>query len=181
MYVIHSGPPPFSLSLFCAYIIAPPGPVYDLELHSSPMELMLTWEHSPITMYTDFTVQYCIDVYWTMGEEKRRVHSECIVNQTSYVFGTSKAEPDPNNLYQFIVTLRYNIEGAKEGTPTNTSGYFAAGKIALLRLSTGVHSLVNTFCFIGPPTLYQESMSVSTTIGRDLLVTLHITLDNAVS
>lgn len=140
---------------------------------------MLTWEHSPVT--TDFTVQYCIDVYRTVGEEKRRVHSECIVNQTSYVFGTSKAEPDPNNLYQFIVTPRYNIEGAKEGTPTNTSGYFAAGKIALLRLSTGVHSLINTFCFIGPPMLYRESMSVSITIDRDLLVTLHITLDNAVS
>ena len=88
---------------------------------------MLTWEHSSTT--TDYTIQYCIDVYQTVGELRMLVRSVCIVNQTSYVFSTIESEPDPNDLFQFIITPRYNIAGARDGTSRNISGYFVAGKI----------------------------------------------------
>ena len=81
--------------------VAPPGPVDNLELHSSATELKLMWEHSPIT--TDYTIKYCIDVYQTVGEVRMLVRSVCVVNQTSYVFSTIESEPDPNDLFQFII------------------------------------------------------------------------------
>lgn len=99
----------------------------DLELQSSPTELKLTWGNSSIT--TDYGIQYCIRVYQIMGDVSMLVSSDCTVNRTSYVFSTNESEPNPNDLFRFIVTPRYNAEGAKEGTSMNISGYFIAGKI----------------------------------------------------
>ncbi len=110
--------------------IAPPERVDNLELHSSPTELMLTWEPSPNT--TDYTVLYCLQVYQIMGEARIPVASKCIVDRTSYVFSTSEGVPDPNVQFQFVITPRYNIAGAVNGTSRNISGYFVAGKDACM-------------------------------------------------
>ena len=102
------------------------------------MELKLTWENSSIT--TDYGIQYCIRVYQIMGDASMPVSSACIVNHRSYVFSTNESEPDPNNLFWFIVTPRYNVEGAKEGTSRNISGYFVAGKIHPGTIDVKLHS-----------------------------------------
>lgn len=146
----------------------------DLELHSSPMELKLTWKNSPITI--DYAIQYCIQVYQIMGDASMLVSSGCTVNRTSYVFSTNESEPDPNDLFQFIITPRYNVEGAKGGTPRNVSGYFVAGKIHAETIDMNYIG-----CILDPPALPQGSINVNVTIAQDLLVNLHITLYNAVS
>lgn len=125
--------------------IAPPGPVDDLKLRSSPTEVILTWEASPIT--ADYTIQYCIAVYRTVGDLSMFVSSKCIVNRTSYVFSVSEGVPDPSDLFQFIITPSYDVDGARNGTPTNISGYFTAGKRVFFRLFV-CQLQVTTLCYL---------------------------------
>ena len=117
--------------------IAPPGPADNLALHSTSTELQLTWEHSPIT--TDYPIQYCVDVAKVVGGMEMLVHAECIVNQTSYVFSSSESEPDPSDLFQFTITPRYSVNGARNGTSTYITGYFIGGKVVLLRLLMSIY------------------------------------------
>lgn len=149
----------------------------NLELHPTPTKLQLTWERSLIN--TDYTILYCVDIFKVVEGEETFVHAKCVVDQTSYVFSTGESEPDPNDLFQFTITPRYNVDGARNGTSMNVTGYFIAGKVVYYK--TIDDNYIVTLYFIEPLTLSQDSVSVDTVISRDLLVTLTITFHNAVS
>ena len=61
-------------------------------------------------------IVYCVDVFNIINGETERVHliSNYSVFQTYYTFAVD--DPDPKDIFQFIVTPRSNIEGARNGT-----------------------------------------------------------------
>ena len=81
-------------------------------------------------------IVYCIDVFnITNGEiefERDHLISNCTVFQTYYTFAVD--DPDPKDIFQFIVTPRSNIEGARNGTTKEINATY-------VRLVEGRHSV----------------------------------------
>ena len=69
-------------------------------------------------------IVYCVDVFNITDGETERDHliSNCSVFQLCYTFTVD--DPDPNDIFQFIVTPRSNIEGARNGTSSNINATY---------------------------------------------------------
>ena len=61
-------------------------------------------------------ILYCIDVYNASADTELLLVSNCNVSQPGYTFTVDN--PDPRDLFYFIVTPRSNVEGARNGTPS---------------------------------------------------------------
>ena len=111
--------------IFYNLLVAPPR-IDNLDLHPSSTELLLTWNHSHIP--TNYTIEICINIYRIVGEVKMYVCTECGIEWSKYTFSTNETERDPNVLFQFFITAKYNVDGARNGTSRSISGYFIASK-----------------------------------------------------
>ena len=62
-------------------------------------------------------IVYCVDVFNITNGETGRDHliSNCSVFQT-YYYTFAVDDPDPKDIFKFIVTPRSNIKGARNGT-----------------------------------------------------------------
>ena len=71
-------------------------------------------------------IAYCVDVYNITGGGSDHLISDCDLMKSSYTFIVGN--PDPRDLFQFIVTPRSNIEGTRNGTPSQVvAGFFIEG------------------------------------------------------
>ena len=57
-------------------------------------------------------IQYCVDVYNVTGGGDDHLQSVCDITDTYYTFTAS----DPDQLFNFTVTPRSNVEGSLNGT-----------------------------------------------------------------
>ena len=93
--------------------------------------IMLTWKppYSLNLTGVEPDVAYCIDIYNVTDGAYDHLISTCDVTTTWYTFSVS--HPDPRDLFQFTVTPRSNIAGAKNGTPSEPmEAYFYGNHIS---------------------------------------------------
>ena len=101
--------------------------ISDLKVNSTSSMIHLNWK-APFSLNlsaVDPDIVYCLDIFKVFDLELSRDHlvSNCSVFETHYNFGINQ---DPRALLQFSVTPKSNVEGARNGTPTNT--YLFDGK-----------------------------------------------------
>ena len=71
----------------------------------------------------DPDIVYCIDICnVTNGKTSDHLVSNCTVLRTNFTYEVDS--PDPTKLYQFIVTPRSNVHGARNGTKNSIEGRF---------------------------------------------------------
>ena len=69
-------------------------------------------------------IQYCVDVYNVTGGGDDHLQSVCDITDTYYTFTAS----DPDQLFNFTVTPRSNVEGSLNGTTSQpVQGYILGG------------------------------------------------------
>ena len=100
----------------------PPKAVKSVMVYSSLATIILTWE-APFSfdlLAVEPDIAYCIEVYRITkvsdGWREEKLHSNCSVLVT--VFSYQCIAPDPTDRFQFIITPRSYVEGAKNGTPS---------------------------------------------------------------
>ena len=73
-------------------------------------------------------IQYCVDVYNVTGGGDDHLQSVCDITDTYYTFTAS----DPDQLFNFTVTPRSNVEGSLNGTTSQpVQGRFCKGENAI--------------------------------------------------
>ena len=103
-------------------------PVSNLTVNETYFTILLQWQR-PFSLNLSTTepdIAYCIDVY-RMHYVKTRyetymIRSNCDVLNESFTFKDNN--PDPTNLFKFVVIPMSNIEGARNGTPSQIIGQF---------------------------------------------------------
>ena len=87
---------------------------------STSSAIALTWQ-PPFSLdltRTEPDIVYCLDIFNITDGEAEADHliSNCSVFEPLYKFATEN--PDFEDLFQFVVTPRSNVEGARNGTPS---------------------------------------------------------------
>ena len=90
-------------------------------------EINLSWE-PPFSLNlttADPDIAYCVNVYNVTDIDGgfSPLISDCDVNTPSYTFTVDS--PDPRGLFQFTITPRSNVEGARKGTLSHTFANFS--------------------------------------------------------
>ena len=92
-----------------------------------PAQVILSWE-PPFSL--DLTAvepdtAYCVDVFMINITDGGLVHltSNCTILSPSYIF--TLVNPDPKDEFEFIVTPRSNVEGARNGSESRIIGSFS--------------------------------------------------------
>ena len=98
--------------------------------------MVLTWDKPSLTD----SYSICVDVY-QVNHEPGHVGGLCYGNMSTYKFVVD--DPSPEVLYKFVVTVRYDVRGAKNGTQSNATGYFIGGTFTEL---CGTHTRVSVHC-----------------------------------
>ena len=62
----------------------------------------------------DPDIAYCVDIYNITCGRRDLIVSDCNVTEPSYTFDASDGY-----IYEYIVTPRSNVEGARNGIPSN--------------------------------------------------------------
>ena len=75
-------------------------------------------------------VVYCIDVYNVTNWSYDHLISDCSIKKTQYLLNVSL--PDPRDIFEFIITPRSNIAGAKNGTPSEPMEAYFYGNCSKL-------------------------------------------------
>ena len=91
--------------------------ISDLKVNSTSSTIHLNWK-APFSLNLSAVhpdIVYCLDIFKVSDLEHHLV-SDCSVLDTHYNF----VSPDPRALLQFRVTPKSNVEGATNGTPTDT-------------------------------------------------------------
>lgn len=93
----------------------------------SPSSISLSWERPFSLDITDVQpdIVYCVDVFRISPGVSSRDHvaSDCGLLDSIYNFTT--AQPDPRNFFQFVVTPRNHVAGARNGTTSVINGSFS--------------------------------------------------------
>ena len=94
--------------------------VSNLTIVSTSSAIVLIWQ-PPFTLNlttAEPDIIYCIDIFNITDGETEGVHliSNCSVFEPLYKFVIEN--PDPEDLFQFVVTPRNNMKGARNGTPS---------------------------------------------------------------
>ena len=81
----------------------------------------ISWEppDSLDLTYADPDVAYCVDVYNITCGRRDLIVSDCDVTEPSY---TSDVIAPRGDIYEYIVTPRSNVEGARNGTSVTMKG-----------------------------------------------------------
>ena len=87
---------------------------------STSSAIVLTWQ-APFSLNlttAEPDIVYCIDIFNITDGEAEADHliNNCSVFEPLYKF--TIRNPDPEDLFQFVVTPRSNVEGARNGTPS---------------------------------------------------------------
>ena len=90
-----------------------------------PAKIILSWE-PPFSL--DLTtvepdIAYCVDVYNITDGGLVDLSSNCSILSPSYTFTVEN--PDPKAEFEFTITPRSNVEGARNGTPSRIIGNFS--------------------------------------------------------
>ena len=90
-----------------------------------PAKIILSWE-PPFSLNLtaiDPDIAYCVDVYNITDGGLVHLSSNCSILSPSYTFTVEN--PDPKDEFEFIITPRSNVEGARNGTPSRIIGTFS--------------------------------------------------------
>ena len=70
-------------------------------------------------------IVYCVDIFNIVAEEQEKEYliTNCSVFESRYYFTVDN--PDPRDLFQFTITPRSNVEGARNGTPSQINTTFS--------------------------------------------------------
>ena len=107
-------------------------PVSDISLNIST-SISLSWQppDSLNLSYVEPDIVYCVDVFKiTCGIEQ--VLSKFDFTQSYFYYNVN--DPDPRDIYQFVITPRSNVVGAINGTASEPiTGWFMKGKLLVIR------------------------------------------------
>ena len=124
--------------LHTAHTVGPLSPIPSLRFHgdlSSPSNITISWA-PPFSLNlttAEPDIQYCVDVYNVTGGGDDHLQSVCDITDTYYTFTAS----DPDQLFNFTVTPRSNVEGSLNGTTSQpVQGYVVQGKCSILACET---------------------------------------------
>ena len=100
--------------------------VSNLTKNETDSMILLEWKH-PFSLNLSTIepdIAYCIDVYRyvTTGNETFMISSSCDVLDERFTFRDKN--PDPTNLFLFVVIPKSNVEGARNGTASQIIGQF---------------------------------------------------------
>lgn len=114
---------------------------------SSVSVIALTWKppFSLCLTAADQDIVYCVDVFNVTTEVISREHliTNCGVVEPHYNFTVE--QPKPGGLFQFIITPRSNVKGAKNGTATDINGTFQfQSEFLIIQHKFLTNSTVNT-------------------------------------
>ena len=97
----------------------------------SVTSIIVTWE-PPFSMnltHAEPDVVYCVDIFNATSNQSQQVDdlklliSDCSVLDTQYTY--TQNDPDPTNAFEVKITPRSNVEGARNGTPSeNIPAFF---------------------------------------------------------
>ena len=77
--------------------------------------------------YAEPDVAYCIDVYNATNGTLHHLISDCNVTQPQYTF-TTVSNPDPTDMFEFTITPRSNLPGARNGLKSEYMQAYFHGK-----------------------------------------------------
>ena len=90
-----------------------------------PARIVISWI-PPFTLNLTNTrpdIAYCVDVYNITNGGLIHLSSNCSILLPSYTFTVEN--PDPEDEFDFMVTPRSNVEGARNGTRSQITGRFS--------------------------------------------------------
>jgi hypothetical protein len=90
-----------------------------------PEMILLSWT-PPFSLdltSVDPDIAYCVDVYNITDGGPFHISSNCNILSPSYTFTVEN--PDPRDQFEFSVTPRSNVEGARNGTRSQITGRFS--------------------------------------------------------
>ena len=90
-----------------------------------PEIILLSWM-PPFSLdltAVDPDIAYCVDVYNITEGGLLHVSSNCNILSPNYMFTVEN--PDPMDEFEFTVTPRSNVEGARNGTRSQITGRFS--------------------------------------------------------
>ena len=93
--------------------------------------ISLTWNPPPSLNITNVEpdIAYCVDILLITCNKQQIIKTNCTVLQPKFTL--MRSNPDPRELYQFIITPRNNVKGAINGTPSEpVIGRFDSSKDA---------------------------------------------------
>lgn len=98
---------------------------------STPTEIHLTWGQ-PAATDSSYSIEYYVSVYRIADNGTVYIDGERGVNLQNYTLAVNESDPEVNLTYKFVVVPRYNVEGAKNGTPRVIEGHFTSGTFIYL-------------------------------------------------
>ena len=107
-----------------------PRAVANITTMSSLTSITLSWEAPfSLNLTAEPDVVYCVDVY-TVSESRRpeqHVLSDCDVVTPNFSYNS--LAPDPTERFLFVIIPRTNVEGAKNGTSSQSEITSYLGKL----------------------------------------------------
>ena len=101
--------------------------VGNLSSRSTSSFIQLTWK-PPFSLNlttAEPDIVYCVDIFNIVAEEQEKEHimTNCSVFESCYYFTVDN--PDHRDIFQFTITPRSNVEGARNGTPSQINATFS--------------------------------------------------------
>ena len=98
--------------------------------------ILITWE-PPFSMNltnAEPDIVYCVDIFNVTSNRQAENHliSDCSVLDTQYTY--TQNYPDPTYAFEVKITPRSNVEGARNGTPSENVLAFFYGKVKYIIL-----------------------------------------------
>ena len=90
-----------------------------------PEKILLSWM-PPFSLdltAVDPDIAYCVDVFNITDGGPFHLSSNCSILWPSYTFTVEN--PDPKDEFEFTVTPRSNVQGARNGTRSQITGRFS--------------------------------------------------------
>ena len=107
--------------------------VMDITKTPSVTAIIVTWD-SPFSMnltHAEPDIVYCIDIFNVTSNQQADNHliSDCSVLDTQYTYAQNY--PDPTNAFEIRITPKSNVEGARNGTPSENVLTFFYSKLLI--------------------------------------------------
>ena len=100
------------------------GAVCNLTSVSTPSAIQLSWlpPFSLNLTTAEPDIVFCVDIFNITDHTNADIDhlvSDCSVIEAHYKFNIDNSNIDAEDLFKFVVTPRSNVEGARNGTPSN--------------------------------------------------------------
>ena len=100
-------------------------------------------------------IQYCVDVYNVTGGGDDHLQSVCDITDTYYTFTAS----DPDQLFNFTVTPRSNVEGSLNGTTSQPVQGSVLGGIGYVNHALFYNCTVVQLLTVAPLTILPDDLT----------------------